>query len=266
MLPVSESSGLKGVDLNGMPLLSTWIKQGLNSVLEEFVDPGFVRFDLDRYLKWSTWISCGGRSGPTAPAPVSTNLNPGNTNNNNNSKKSKSKSKSKRKAEIGKIQPFESIAPAVEQQLALLDAEDQKKGQENGEDGEQKHINKVGEKSLVIVSSDSLITSSGSTEDGTGIDGSQNLGSNIVLGNGGLEELSRIIEEELKKVVESSFLEVEDYEEEVQEERRKMKRNKSPRKIKNPFLVIGKKGLGRGAKGRAERARLRENRRSTALF
>ncbi|GMI04434.1 hypothetical protein TrVE_jg7474 [Triparma verrucosa] len=236
VLPVSESSGLKGVDLNGMPLLSTWIKQGLNSVLEEFVDPGFVRFDLDRYLKWSTWISCGGRSGPTAPAPVSTNLNPGNTNNNNNSKKSKSK----RKAEIGKIQPFESIAPAVEQQLALLDAEDQKKGQENGEDGEQKHINKVvGEKSLVIVSSDSSITSSGSTEDGTGIDGSQNLGSNIVLGNGGLEELSRIIEEELKKVVESSFLEVEDYEEEVQEERRKMKRNKSPRKIKNPFLVIG---------------------------
>ena len=25
----------------------------------QFVDPGFVRFDLERYLKWSTWVSCG---------------------------------------------------------------------------------------------------------------------------------------------------------------------------------------------------------------
>ena len=35
VLPVSESSGLKGIDLNSMPLLSTWIKDGLDSVLEE---------------------------------------------------------------------------------------------------------------------------------------------------------------------------------------------------------------------------------------
>ena len=63
VLPVSESSGLKGVDLNSMPLLSTWIKDGLDSVLEEFVDPGFVRFDLERYLKLSTWVACGGMVG-----------------------------------------------------------------------------------------------------------------------------------------------------------------------------------------------------------
>ena len=35
VLPVSESSGMKGVDLNSMPLLSTWIKEGLDKVLEE---------------------------------------------------------------------------------------------------------------------------------------------------------------------------------------------------------------------------------------
>lgn len=181
VLPVSESSGLKGVDLNSMPLLSTWIKKGLDSVLEEFVDPGFVRFDLDRYIKWSAWVSCGGgrSSGPTTNVPVASGIGgPG--------KSSKSRRKSK-KAEIGKMnmQPLESIA-TVEVETVVGGSE----GGGGGGGGEEE------DKSLVVVSSDSSITS----VDGDGGDGSQNLGDNIVLGNGGLEEVRKKFCEERSEV------------------------------------------------------------------
>ncbi|GMH65822.1 hypothetical protein TL16_g04288 [Triparma laevis f. inornata] len=181
VLPVSESSGLKGVDLNSMPLLSTWIKKGLDSVLEEFVDPGFVRFDLDRYIKWSAWVSCGGgrSSGPTTNVPVASGIGgPGNS--------SKSRRKSK-KAEIGKMnmQPLESIA-TVEVETVVGGSE----GGGGGGGGEEE------DKSLVVVSSDSSITS----VDGDGGDGPQNLGDNIVLGNGGLEEVRKKFCEERSEV------------------------------------------------------------------
>jgi len=69
LLPLSKSSGMQGVDLNSLPLLSSWIKEGLQSSLAALRSPNYVRFDLAKYLSYSTFTTCqnygtaGGRGG-----------------------------------------------------------------------------------------------------------------------------------------------------------------------------------------------------------
>jgi len=43
VLPLSKSSGMQGVDLNSLPLLSSWIKEGLQSSLAALRSPNFIR-------------------------------------------------------------------------------------------------------------------------------------------------------------------------------------------------------------------------------
>ncbi|GMI42847.1 hypothetical protein TrCOL_g4926 [Triparma columacea] len=56
--PLSKSSGMQGVDLNSLPLLSSWIKEGMQSSLAALRAPNYVRFDLKKYLSYSTFMAC----------------------------------------------------------------------------------------------------------------------------------------------------------------------------------------------------------------
>ena len=142
----------------------------LNS--SQFVEPGFVRFDLERYLRWSTWVACGGN----VPEVEGVRRGP----------------------EVVGL----GNAPDVEAARLV-------------ESGVGSGVGADDAKGLIVVS-----------EGGA----QEQPGSNIVLGNGGLEELSRIIEEEIKKVVGTSTFE--DVEEAPRNGRRR-------RKFKNPFFVVG---------------------------
>mmetsp|Transcript_39795 Transcript_39795/g.81876 ORF Transcript_39795/g.81876 Transcript_39795/m.81876 type:complete len:237 (-) Transcript_39795:174-884(-) len=44
--PLSENSGLRGVDLGSLPVLNDWIQEALHDSLEEYLVPSYVAFDL----------------------------------------------------------------------------------------------------------------------------------------------------------------------------------------------------------------------------
>lgn len=48
--PLSENSGLRGVDLGSLPVLNDWIQEALHDALEEYLAPAYVAFDL--YSLW----------------------------------------------------------------------------------------------------------------------------------------------------------------------------------------------------------------------
>ena len=48
--PLSENSGLRGVDLGSLPVLNDWIQEALHDSLEEYLVPSYVAFDL--YSLW----------------------------------------------------------------------------------------------------------------------------------------------------------------------------------------------------------------------
>ena len=67
--PRSETSGMKGVNLNSLPVISTWIREGISSEVGKFRFPRYVEVDVGRYLVYSAFVECGiirggwGRSG-----------------------------------------------------------------------------------------------------------------------------------------------------------------------------------------------------------
>ena len=44
--PLSENSGLKGVDLGSLPVLNDWIQEALHDALEEYLVPSYISFDI----------------------------------------------------------------------------------------------------------------------------------------------------------------------------------------------------------------------------
>ena len=44
--PLSENSGLKGVDLGSLPVLNDWIQEALHDALEEYLAPSYISFDI----------------------------------------------------------------------------------------------------------------------------------------------------------------------------------------------------------------------------
>lgn len=44
--PLSENSGLRGVDLGSLPVLNDWIQDALHESLEEYLTPSYIAFDL----------------------------------------------------------------------------------------------------------------------------------------------------------------------------------------------------------------------------
>ena len=44
--PLSENSGLKGVDLGSLPVLNDWIQEALHDALEEYLAPSYIAFDI----------------------------------------------------------------------------------------------------------------------------------------------------------------------------------------------------------------------------
>ena len=44
--PLSENSGLKGVDLGSLPVLNDWIQEALHDALEEYLTPSYIAFDI----------------------------------------------------------------------------------------------------------------------------------------------------------------------------------------------------------------------------
>ena len=44
--PLSENSGLKGVDLGSLPVLNDWIQEALRDALEEYLAPSYISFDI----------------------------------------------------------------------------------------------------------------------------------------------------------------------------------------------------------------------------
>ena len=48
--PLSENSGLRGVDLGSLPVLNDWIQEALHTSLEEYMTPAYIAFDL--YSLW----------------------------------------------------------------------------------------------------------------------------------------------------------------------------------------------------------------------
>lgn len=44
--PLSENSGLKGIDLGSLPVLNDWIQEALHDALEEYLAPSYIAFDI----------------------------------------------------------------------------------------------------------------------------------------------------------------------------------------------------------------------------
>jgi len=44
--PLSDNSGLRGVDLGSLPVISTWIQDAIESTLSEYVSPRYISVDL----------------------------------------------------------------------------------------------------------------------------------------------------------------------------------------------------------------------------
>ena len=44
--PLSENSGLKGVDLGSLPVLNDWIQEALHDALEDYLAPSYIAFDI----------------------------------------------------------------------------------------------------------------------------------------------------------------------------------------------------------------------------
>lgn len=44
--PLSENSGLRGVDLGSLPVLNDWIQEALHDALEEYLAPSYIAFDI----------------------------------------------------------------------------------------------------------------------------------------------------------------------------------------------------------------------------
>ena len=48
--PLSEASGLKGVDLGSLPLLSKWIQDSIDAQILQYVTPRFIAVDVPNFL------------------------------------------------------------------------------------------------------------------------------------------------------------------------------------------------------------------------
>mmetsp|Transcript_68387 Transcript_68387/g.101575 ORF Transcript_68387/g.101575 Transcript_68387/m.101575 type:complete len:230 (+) Transcript_68387:267-956(+) len=50
IVPLSENSGLRGVDLGSLPVLSTWIQDAIETSLEAYISPKYISLDIPYWL------------------------------------------------------------------------------------------------------------------------------------------------------------------------------------------------------------------------
>lgn len=47
--PLSQSSGLRGIDLGSLPVLNAWVQDALHDSLEEYLSPSYIAIDIESF-------------------------------------------------------------------------------------------------------------------------------------------------------------------------------------------------------------------------